>query len=197
MSTSNSICQCDDLVEENKELRKTIAELYSQLIPTHESSAVENDHKIDCDENHSLLSRLNTELTKLSSQLKNEISLRHSCESELQKLKKDFKFKESSIKELAASASSLDTKLKMSEHESLSLRAEVIQIVPMKLIMKTMKDELDALVVKHKCLEQEFSTAHLTNATLNQEKVKLEVELQNARKLIAELTESMQDKISW
>ena len=76
--------QCDDLAEENKELRRTIADLYSQLIPNTRSDTTLSLQ--DDNEHQSVLARMQANISTLESSLMMESKQRKAAEAKLVEL---------------------------------------------------------------------------------------------------------------
>lgn len=190
-TTSTVDFHVTDLREENSELRRQIATLYSQLLLSDSDPNTANMSAATSTKSSRHASReFNNSYSKIaiSEEYKNPVAI---AEETISTLERELESHKAYIKEQANVAKELEQKCQQKDEELLKLSLEVVQGIPLKTRIKELKKTLEDQNQTFCQLRSECATLHTQLQELQDEVHKKDSIIQQQENVVASLTEKL------
>lgn len=190
-TTSTVDFHVTDLREENSELRRQIATLYSQLLLSDSDPNTANMSAATSTKSSRHASReFNNSYSKIaiSEEYKNPVAI---AEETISTLERELESHKAYIKEQANVAKELEQKCQQKDEELLKLSLEVVQGIPLKTRIKELKKTLEDQNQTFCQLRSECATLHTQLQELQDEVHKKHSIIQQQENVVASLTEKL------
>jgi chromosome segregation ATPase len=190
-TTSTVDFHVTDLREENSELRRQIATLYSQLLLSDSDPNTANMSAATSTKSSRHASReFNNSYSKIaiSEEYKNPVAI---AEETISTLERELESHKAYIKEQANVAKELEQKCQQKDEELLKLSLEVVQGIPLKARIKELKKTLEDQNQTFCQLRSECATLHTQLQELQDEVHKKDSFILQQENVVASLTEKL------
>ena len=190
-TTSTVDFHVTDLQEENSELRRQIATLYSQLLSGDSDPNTANMSAATSTKSSRHASReFNNSYSKIaiSEEYKNPVAI---AEETISTLERELESHKAYIKEQANVAKELEQKCQQKDEELLKLSLEVVQGIPLKTRIKELKKTLEDQNQTFCQLRSECATLHTQLQELQDEVHKKDSIILQQENVVASLTEKV------